>query len=46
MKDGKMSKSKGNAIYPDMIVERYGLMLYVLHWMRAIPFGNDGIFTP
>ncbi|MDN6609380.1 MAG: methionine--tRNA ligase, partial [Lacticaseibacillus paracasei] len=25
MKDGKMSKSKGNAIYPDMIVERYGL---------------------
>lgn len=46
MKDGKMSKSKGNAIYPDMIVERYGLDALRYYLMRAIPFGNDGIFTP
>ncbi|WP_423493402.1 methionine--tRNA ligase [Lacticaseibacillus paracasei] len=46
MKDGKMSKSKGNAIYPDMIVELYGLDALRYYLMRAIPFGNDGIFTP
>ena len=25
MKDGKMSKSKGNIVYPEMLVEKYGL---------------------
>jgi methionyl-tRNA synthetase len=46
MKDGKMSKSKGNAIYPEMLVERYGLDALRYYLMRAIPFGSDGIFTP
>lgn len=46
MKDGKMSKSKGNAIYPEILVERYGLDALRYYLMRAIPFGNDGIFTP
>lgn len=46
MKDGKMSKSKGNAVYPEMIVERYGLDALRYYLMRAIPFGSDGIFTP
>lgn len=46
MKDGKMSKSKGNAVYPEMIVERYGVDALRYYLMRAIPFGNDGIFTP
>ncbi len=46
MKDGKMSKSKGNAVYPEMIVERYGLDALRYYLMRAIPFGADGIFTP
>ena len=46
MKDGKMSKSKGNAVYPEMIVKRYGLDALRYYLMRAIPFGSDGIFTP
>ncbi|MHC9537033.1 methionine--tRNA ligase [Dellaglioa sp. BT-FLS60] len=46
MKDGKMSKSKGNVIYPEMLVERYGLDALRYYLMRAVPFGNDGVFTP
>lgn len=46
MHDGKMSKSKGNVVYPEMIVERYGLDALRYYLMRAVPFGNDGVFTP
>ena len=46
MKDGKMSKSKGNVVYPEMLVERYGLDALRYYLMRAVPFGNDGVFTP
>src|SRR5699024_10623286 len=46
MKDGKMSKSKGNVIYPDKIVERYGLDSLRYYLMREVPFGSDGVFTP
>lgn len=46
MRDGKMSKSKGNVVYPEMIVERYGLDALRYYLMRAVTFGNDGVFTP
>ena len=46
MKDGKMSKSKGNVVYPDFLVDRYGLDSLRYYLMREIPFGSDGIFTP
>ncbi|SHE63431.1 methionyl-tRNA synthetase [Atopostipes suicloacalis DSM 15692] len=46
MKDGKMSKSKGNVVYPDFLVGRYGLDSLRYYLMREIPFGSDGIFTP
>src|SRR5690625_3426530 len=46
MKDGKMSKSKGNVIYPEFLVDRYGLDSLRYYLMREIPFGSDGIFTP
>ncbi|WP_314064608.1 methionine--tRNA ligase [uncultured Vagococcus sp.] len=46
MKDGKMSKSKGNVVYPDMLIERYGLDALRYYLLRAIPFGNDSVFTP
>ncbi|RMC40155.1 methionine--tRNA ligase [Lactobacillus sp. ESL0233] len=46
MKDGKMSKSKGNAVYPESITSRYGVDALRYYLMRALPFGSDGIFTP
>lgn len=46
MRDGKMSKSKGNVVYPEMLSERYGLDALRYYLMRAVPFGNDGTFTP
>lgn len=46
MKDGKMSKSKGNVVYPEMLIARYGLDALRYYLMRAIPFGSDGVFTP
>lgn len=42
----KMSKSKGNAVYPETIVDRYGLDSLRYYLMRAIPFGADGSFSP
>lgn len=46
MKDGKMSKSKGNVIYPETLVNRYGLDATRYYLLKAMPFGNDGVFSP
>ncbi len=46
MKDGKMSKSKGNVIYPEPLVEKYGLDAFRYYLLKALPYGNDGVFTP
>jgi len=46
MKDGKMSKSKGNVIYPDQLVERYGLDAFRYYIVKELPYGSDGVFTP
>ncbi|BDR58435.1 methionine--tRNA ligase [Xylocopilactobacillus apicola] len=46
MKDGKMSKSKGNVIYPEPLIERYGLDAVRYYLLRMMPYGNDGVFTP
>ncbi|MBF0787466.1 MULTISPECIES: methionine--tRNA ligase [unclassified Streptococcus] len=46
MKDGKMSKSKGNVVYPDMLVDRYGLDSLRYYLLRSLPVGSDGTFTP
>jgi methionyl-tRNA synthetase len=46
MKDGKMSKSKGNVVHPEMLVERYGLDATRYFLLRELPFGSDGVFSP
>lgn len=46
MKDGKMSKSKGNVVYPETLVERYGLDATRYFLLRELPFGADGVFSP
>jgi len=46
MKDGKMSKSKGNVVYPEPLVARYGLDAFRYYIVKELPYGNDGVFTP
>ena len=46
MKDGKMSKSKGNVIYPESLIERYGLDATKYFLLREMPVSQDGLFSP
>ncbi len=46
MKDGKMSKSKGNVVNPVTLIDRYGLDALRYYLLREVPFGSDGVFTP
>ena len=41
----RMSKSKGNVVYPEPIVARYGVDPLRYYLMREMPFGSDGNYT-
>ena len=41
----RMSKSKGNVVYPQPIVARYGVDSLRYYLMREMPFGADGNYT-
>ncbi len=41
----KMSKSKGNVIYADDLVEKFGLDQVRFYLLHEIPFANDGNIT-
>ncbi len=45
MKQGKMSKSIGNVVYPSDIIPRYGLDSLRYYLLKELPLGNDGLFT-
>lgn len=43
--EGKMSKSKGNAIYAEDLVEMFGVDAVRYFCLREIPYANDGVIT-
>lgn len=45
MKDGKMSKSRGNVVYPYDVTSRYGIDALRYYLVKELPVGNDGLFT-
>ncbi len=45
LQEGKMSKSKGNAIDPLVLADRYSSDALRYFLLREIPFGQDGIFS-
>lgn len=44
-RDGKMSKSKGNIVYPMDIVNSYGVDALRYYLTKELPLGNDGLFS-
>lgn len=43
--DDKMSKSKGNVVYPEPIIDLYGVDALKYFLLREFNFGQDGSFT-
>lgn len=44
-KDGKMSKSKGNAIFPDILVKRYGVDATKFILLSSLSFAQDSALS-
>ncbi len=44
-KEGKMSKSRGNAVYPLDLISRYGVDSVRYYLAKELPLGNDGLFS-
>jgi len=43
--DGKMSKSKGNVVYADDLVDAFGVDAVRYFMLHEMPFASDGTFT-
>ena len=42
---GKMSKSKGNVVDPEILIDRYGIDSLKYFLLREYTFGQDGLYT-
>ncbi len=45
VKGEKMSKSKGNIVDPEAVIDAYGLDSLRYFLLRDVPFGEDGVFS-
>ncbi len=45
MGDGKMSKSRGNTVYPDQLAKYFGVDPVRFYVLKEIPFAHDGVLT-
>lgn len=45
LEGGKMSKSKGNVVDPNVLIEKYGVDSIRYFLLREVPFGADGVFS-
>ena len=45
MSDGKMSKSIGNVVYADDLVNEFGVDAIRYYFIHEIPFASDGVFS-
>ncbi len=45
LEGGKMSKSKGNVVDPEILIQKYGLDAIRYFLLREVPFGSDGVFS-
>mgnify|MGYP002852116851 FL=1 len=45
MADGKMSKSVGNVVYADDLVDEFGVDAVRYYFLHEIPFASDGVFS-
>ncbi|WP_099190966.1 methionine--tRNA ligase [Tepidibacter mesophilus] len=43
--DDKMSKSKGNIVYPEPLIEKYGIDALKYFLLKEFTFGQDGSYT-
>lgn len=46
MKDGKMSKSVGNVVYPEILIQRYGISATRYYLLKIMSYAQDAVFTP
>ena len=45
MSNGKMSKSKGNVVYADDLVNEFGVDAVRYYFLHEIPYSSDGVFS-